>query len=1017
MRSRTNSKTWLLSILLVLPALWSGSVSAFDRVRDESVINSISTMTIRYFVIQPQSSYLFWTSNLAPAPGGISADPFMHVAAIYGLNGLKLSNDDCTQPSITSYPNSCVLLENPTTEYAYVEVVVHAYATSTAAIGTLNALGPGLNTSEAGLEFGGQSLSQVTDDIGWGASDRIHVVRPPNHLPAGVDYKLLVLGAPGSSPCSHNSVKLLALGGSPEGVQLPSASSSYCRAQVIIGATGGGIAARGARLYINDAPSADRDGDGLGDQLEAELDTCPCQVFPGGCTTPPCTGACAPGVNPDACDFSVNAQDTDGDGLRDDWEVLGLSQLFLPRWGADPRRKDAFIELDWNSAVVNPGAPMGANPMNASVAAKFAQPYQAANGIGANNPDGTPGVRIHMDIGLDSCSATGVNCCKLTGLNCSTLYGDWGGGKQIAGNEFVAASTASMATNRRGVFFYGLFPSTAGGTANAWRFMAGHGRSEDSRARLLAHEFGHVLGAHHWGDPNGIQSLICKPNYPSTMSYAIPGHVPPPFFFSDGSRPDLISTSLNERDNSGIDYSYLQDFFGLVAFSSLSQVDWNRNGTIEPADSQGDALVSAVTAWGSQGDGCLPGFIHVNEVNVGTLDATRRPSIASTSPPNEALHGFMVFDNRDMRHRVFSSNLTPCTIDPNSTDQNGSPDFCCPTGSNNLNGCSGWSPSDFLLATDVDSSPAAILSHSTNGLQTVVVAYTRNVAGTRAMRLRRVLGSNNYATEVSLASLPLPTIQPAKEADPSMVWVEGATQSQRRLHIFYLESDRTVRQAIVRDDGSTLTLVSDQRVLVGGTALKSLYAPGAFFDVVTGKIVLGLVNNDSNDRYMRFFTAVGQPGTSFVAETLPQGRKPLTDGPISISRSSEGLSQLEIVYPWAGGLRRMWARNGFNISLDRDIFDSHAVGRVGLSVANFRGRLQFASVCPSCANNAGRLQHHPFASGIFPFVEEDVDDFRTFDEEMCRRLKLAPGANLQLCVTPGASTSALTYIIPVGKCR
>ena len=60
---------------------------------------------------------------------------------------------------------------------------------------------------------------------------------------------------------------------------------------------------------------------------------------------------------------TVWAQDVDGDGLRDDWEVAGYDADHdgivdepLHRWGADPHRKDVFVEIDW-MAEENVSAP------------------------------------------------------------------------------------------------------------------------------------------------------------------------------------------------------------------------------------------------------------------------------------------------------------------------------------------------------------------------------------------------------------------------------------------------------------------------------------------------------------------------------------------------------------------------------------------------------------------------------------------------------------------------------------
>src|SRR3954453_1478185 len=72
------------------------------------------------------------------------------------------------------------------------------------------------------------------------------------------------------------------------------------------------------------APLADSDGDGVLDDQEKQIGTDPCNA------------------------------DTDGDGLEDGWEISGrvpsavirgLEPLALP--GADPLRKDVYVEVDW----------------------------------------------------------------------------------------------------------------------------------------------------------------------------------------------------------------------------------------------------------------------------------------------------------------------------------------------------------------------------------------------------------------------------------------------------------------------------------------------------------------------------------------------------------------------------------------------------------------------------------------------------------------------------------------------
>jgi hypothetical protein len=94
---------------------------------------------------------------------------------------------------------------------------------------------------------------------------------------------------------------------------------------------------RPVRLVRNDRALAghDPDGDALGSELEKQIGTCS--------TTREVVG------NWD-CSRSVDARDTDGDGLQDGVELLGsltgAPYQLLPRWGANPLHKDIFIEVD-----------------------------------------------------------------------------------------------------------------------------------------------------------------------------------------------------------------------------------------------------------------------------------------------------------------------------------------------------------------------------------------------------------------------------------------------------------------------------------------------------------------------------------------------------------------------------------------------------------------------------------------------------------------------------------------------
>jgi hypothetical protein len=75
--------------------------------------------------------------------------------------------------------------------------------------------------------------------------------------------------------------------------------------------------------------------------------------------------------------------------------------------------------------------------------------------------------------------------------------------------------------------------------------------------------------------------------------------------------------------------------------------------------------------------------------------------------------------------------------------------------------------------------------------------------------------------------------------------------------------------------------------------------------------------------------------------------------------------------------------------------------RVGGGLGNYRGKLQFASMCGNCGT-PGALQHTPFAAGVFPFPERGNDDFEDFSDNMCHQLRSAVGDGPQFC-SPGSA--------------
>lgn len=387
------------------------------------------------------------------------------------------------------------------------------------------------------------------------------------------------------------------------------------------------------------------------------------------------------------------ANDADGDGLLDSWETSGLDidgdgtiDLDLPAWGADPLRKDLFLELD------------SANGMN--IGREDIQAMKNAFAVApVSNPDGSNGINLWIDTGgavdanasegdvLGTCSdgldnggdgpadANDPDCAAVRGgssayldssvedpgpANCANGFDDDGDGLAdaddpdcIAGDDFgggnaittapaicnlnpafYTAKSANFSADRAPVFRYAITtPGTAACTSGGQAEIGGNDFVDhNGDGGTIMHELGHTLTLRHGGFDDGN----CKPNHVSVMSYfsqfavgrndggGILDYAPVRRGVFGGNRSTGLTTSvLNE-----------------AALSETTPVDVDAVNRFIFTDGTGATRwvpLNGQTDW--DGDGAIQATGTVS-ANVNTSDtSTGNPSACTNATSNDVLEG------------------------------------------------------------------------------------------------------------------------------------------------------------------------------------------------------------------------------------------------------------------------------------------------------------------------------------------------------------------------------------------
>ncbi len=321
-------------------------------------------------------------------------------------------------------------------------------------------------------------------------------------------------------------------------------------------------------------------------------------------------------------------EDTDGDGLLDIWETQGLTvtvdgvDVFvdLSAMGADPERKDIFVEIDYmvDQGICLPiiGCLFGHSHQPKPEA--IARIVEAFSNAPVPNPDGSTGINLHVDYGPDSVMnpVTGERWGNRSQAN-SLPHDNNLGSKNPNGNynwtEFDDIKDSNFSPARAAVFHYCVFAHNLGGFGSVSGISRGIGASDfivslgswsggvgtvNEQAGTFMHELGHNLGLRHGGDDH----TNYEPNFLSIMNYSFQtrglringqdGH----FDYSRFALPDLDENDLDETvglnggaaiDDYGTRY-YCSGGGDRIVDNANGQIDWNCNGNSTDTNVQTD---------------------------------------------------------------------------------------------------------------------------------------------------------------------------------------------------------------------------------------------------------------------------------------------------------------------------------------------------------------------------------------------------------------------------------------------
>ena len=227
--------------------------------------------------------------------------------------------------------------------------------------------------------------------------------------------------------------------------------------------------------------------------------------------------------------------DSDKDGLPDIWEEEGVvladgTEIPLPDWGADPKRPDLFLQLNWMASEYDT---LGCNTSAARECANANRTIYAPSTQGLDDMVdlfADHGITLHIDAGEHYTNI--ANYTERFGgqtIDFRDVYFD-----PSRHEAFQLIDTINELGERANIFRPGVLGDRmrAGSNAtglslvgdNAFYIANPGGRANEEQVRnSILHEFGHTLGLRHWGAAKYVEDFAegspMQDGYHSVMNY------------------------------------------------------------------------------------------------------------------------------------------------------------------------------------------------------------------------------------------------------------------------------------------------------------------------------------------------------------------------------------------------------------------------------------------------------------------------------------------------------------------